>query len=116
MVRLSIVLEGIFDTTHELREPQLRAAGDDALKLRQKELEDIHDQGFTFMLATADLDWNCSGTLSPLWVTALADLATLPAEVNPQATTPSRQRPLEYRLIAIRFGMTMSLAKLCVRV
>ncbi|MGC8535098.1 MAG: hypothetical protein ACP5QR_06130 [Rhizomicrobium sp.] len=55
MVRLSIALEGIFDTTHELRELQLRAPGGDAQKLRQKELEDLRDQGFSFMLATADL-------------------------------------------------------------
>jgi hypothetical protein len=54
MVRLSIALEGIFDTTHELRELQLKEAGTEAQKMRRKELEDLRDQGFAFMLATAD--------------------------------------------------------------
>jgi hypothetical protein len=55
MVRLSISLEGIFDTTHELREWQQKGAATDAHKIRQKELEDLRDQGFAFMLATVDL-------------------------------------------------------------
>ncbi|NDU92132.1 MAG: hypothetical protein G3I10_05905 [Ferrovum sp.] len=55
MVRLSIALEGIFDTTHELRELKLKGPGGDAHLMRQKELEDLRDQGFTFMLATTDL-------------------------------------------------------------
>jgi hypothetical protein len=55
MGRLSIALEGIFDVTHELRELQLKGADGDVQKARQQELENIRDQGFAFMLATADL-------------------------------------------------------------